>query len=113
MIKEIPLLWATAIGTALQLAMVTIGHQVIQVRSFYLWGGLLFSAVAGALYARVSAGSWGCDLVGGCIAGATCAFLGILVCHLLGDVPMRVLLFGTIGSALTGVLGAAVLHQMR
>ena len=90
------LLWASALGTAMQLAMVTIGHQVIQVKALYLWGGLLLSAVAGALYARASSGSWSQDLVAGCVAGGSCAFVGILISFLLGDVAGRVLLFGTL-----------------
>ena len=65
MINGTLLLWASALGTALQLAMVTTGHQVIQVKVLFLWSGLLFSAVAGALYARVSRESWSHDLIAG------------------------------------------------
>jgi TRAP-type mannitol/chloroaromatic compound transport system permease large subunit len=42
-----------------------------------------------------------------------CAFAGILVSYLPGDVPARVLLLGTLSSAVTGVVGAATLHYLR
>lgn len=109
----ITLLWASAVGTALQLAMVSIGHQVTQVRDLFLWGGLILSAAAGALYAQVSSASLNLDFVAGILAGASCAFIGILVSYFLGDVPGRVLLFGTFGSAMAGGVGAALIHQVR
>jgi len=38
-------------------------------------------------------------------AGAICAFIGILVSYLLGDVPGLLLLMGTLSSAVTGAIG--------
>lgn len=107
------LLFATSAGLALQLAMVTLGWKVAPVKAGYLIGGLLFSAVAGALYARFSGGGLTGDILGGLIAGGLCAFLGILVSHLLGDVPAPVLAFGTIGSAVAGAILGGVFHYLR
>lgn len=47
-------------------------------------------------------------LAGGALAGGTGAFVGILVSHLLGDVPASLLLLGTISSVVTGAIGAAL-----
>ena len=104
---------ATGIGAALQLAMVLAGHQAPAIQNAFMWGGLLISAVAGAIYARLAAGGLGRDLIGGAVAGGACAFIGILVSHLLGDVPAQVLAFGTLGSAVTGVIGAVLGRLVR
>jgi hypothetical protein len=47
------------------------------------------------------------SLIGGVVAGASCAFIGLAVSVLLKDVPASLLLFGTAGSAVTGLIGAA------
>ena len=108
------LLVATGVGTALQLAMVLAGHQVVAVQSAFMWGGLAISAVAGLLYARAAGGGTvGSDLIGGVVAGGACAFIGILVSHLLGDVPAMVLAFGTASSAVTGAIGAFLGRLVR
>jgi LytS/YehU family sensor histidine kinase len=44
-------------------------------------------------------------VIGGLIAGGLCAFIGILVSYLLGDVQALVMTFGTASSAVTGALG--------
>ena len=64
------------------------------------------SLVAGVLYARLarSATKGGASL-GGLAAGAICAFIGILVSYLLGDVPVSLLALGTVSSAVTGAIG--------
>ncbi len=97
---------ATAIGTVAQIAMVLIGHYVPSFRGVYMWGGLGLSLVAGFLYARAAGDGWLMALLGGLAAGAICAALGILVSWLLGDVPAKLILLGTTGSAVFGVLGA-------
>lgn len=43
--------------------------------------------------------------VGGAIAGAACALIGIAVSYLLGDVAVTVLVLGTVSSAVTGAIG--------
>jgi hypothetical protein len=42
---------------------------------------------------------------GGLLAGATCALIGIFVSYMLGDVPVTLLLLGTVSSAVTGAIG--------
>jgi hypothetical protein len=68
-----------------------------------------FSLVAGVIYAwRAHPAALGDAAAGGTIAGAACAFLGILVSFLLGDVPATLLALGTISSAVTGAIGGAI-----
>ena len=113
MISMKALLWATAAGTLLQLAMVVAGHEIEAVKSAFLWGGLLFSAVAGGMYVKIGGGTLPRDLVAGLIAGGGCAFAGILVSYLLGDVPAGVLLLGTVSSAVTGLIAAVLRREFR
>jgi hypothetical protein len=47
-------------------------------------------------------------IAGGATAGGICAFVGILVSHLMGDVPASLLLLGTISSIVTGAIGSAI-----
>jgi len=100
---------ATAIGTVLQLAMIITGHFIPFVRdSVFMWGGLAISLVAGLLYARAKGGNWADSLFGGLVAGAVCALIGIAASVLWGDTPREILLFGTVGSGVTGLIGGAV-----
>lgn len=100
-----PLALATIAGTLLQLAMVTIGHGVAAVALLFAPLGVAISLVAGVLYGRWSTPGGGSSLAGGAIAGGTCAFIGIAVSLLLGDVEPVVLAFGTVSSALFGAGG--------
>src|SRR5438067_1943193 len=96
---------ATAIGTVLQLAMVSAGHVSPIVKALFAIGGMGFSLVAGVIYARAAAPtSRGDAVVGGLLAGAICAFIGILGSYLLGDVPASLLGVGTLSSAVTGAI---------
>ena len=64
------------------------------------------SLLAGLAYARwAPRASASAAAVGGLVAGAVCAFIGILVSYLLGDVPASLLALGTVSSAVTGALG--------
>ena len=103
------LLGPTLIGTGLQLAMVLAGHYSPGVAQVFPAGGMAISAVAGALAAlgRRPA-SLGSAAGSGAVAGGVCAFVGILVSYLLGDVPVAVLGFGTASSAVTGAIGGLV-----
>ena len=70
-----------------------------------LWDGL----VAGVLYAIMAKGGSTSSLaIGGLLAGAICAFIGILISHLLGDVPASLLVLGTVSSAVTGAIGGVI-----
>ena len=44
-------------------------------------------------------------LLGGLLAGGLCAFIGIVVSYLLGDVTAMILVMGTASSAVTGAIG--------
>jgi uncharacterized protein YndB with AHSA1/START domain len=97
---------ASLLGTVLQVAMVVAGHYNKSVASLFAVGGMGLSLIAGLLYAMWARGNGTAPIVaGGFVAGATCAFIGILVSHLLGDVPRSLLVLGTISSAITGALG--------
>jgi len=97
---------ASLVGTLLQVAMVVAGHSNPAIKGLFAVGGMGLSLVAGVLYARLArATAKGNASVGGLAAGAICAFLGILVSHLLGDVPASLLALGTLSSAVTGAIG--------
>jgi len=67
------------------------------------------SFVAGILYVVISTEVITRDnVIGGMIAGAACGFVGILVSWFLGDVPMMLLVMGTLLSGITGALGGWV-----
>lgn len=99
---------ATIVGTILQLAMVLSGHwvEVIKLRGFAI-GGMLISAVAGVVYARLAHTSRATSARKGAIAGAVCALIGIAVSVALGDTAPLILLIGTASSAVTGAIGGA------
>ena len=103
------LLSATLIGTGLQLVMVLAGHFKPGVAVLFAPGGMGISALAGALAALGSRpASLGSAGGSGAVAGGVCAFVGILVSYLLGDVSAAVLGFGTASSAVTGAIGGLV-----
>lgn len=95
---------ATAIGTVLQLTMVVAGHFVPAVAALFAVGGMAISAITGVLYGR-GAPTFAGGALGGAIAGGACALIGIAVSCALGDVDAMVLLFGTLASAVTGLIG--------
>ncbi len=103
------LMTATGAGLVAQLAMVVAGHfiPVIKEHGFAI-GGVLISLLTGVLYVRLSRAGWANALIGGAIAGGVCALLGIAVSFALGDVPMSILLLGTVGSAVGGLVGGAI-----
>jgi uncharacterized protein YndB with AHSA1/START domain len=106
MLNTRALLLASLLGTVLQVAMVVAGHYNKSVASVFAIGGMGLSLIAGLLYALWARGnSTSAIVLGGLAAGAICAFIGILVSHLLGDVPRSLLVLGTISSAVTGALG--------
>lgn len=97
------LIRAAAIGTALQLSMVVVGHYVPSIAMLFGPLGVGISVVAGVLYARRAAGK--APATGGALAGGLCALLGIAVSFALGDVTAIILAFGTLSSALGGLVG--------
>ena len=100
------LLIASAIGTALQTAMVVAGHSNRSIAKLFAVGGMSLSLVAGVIYAVLARGEpTGSAVVGGVLAGAICALIGIAVSYFLGDVPATLLALGTLSSAVTGAIG--------
>ena len=103
------LLIASLVGTLLQVAMVVAGHSSPAVAQLFAVGGMGLSLIAGFLYARLARpATKGSAAIGGAAAGAICAFLGILVSYLLGDVPASLLALGTLSSAVTGAIGGVI-----
>ena len=103
------LLTSSLIGTLLQVVMVVARHWSPALKAIFAGGGVGLSLVAGVLYARLARpATRGNAALGGAAAGAICAFLGILVSYLLGDVPGSLLALGTISSAVTGALGGFI-----
>lgn len=102
------LIVATVIGTAMQMAMVIGGHFVPAVANLFAIVGILISLVAGLLYARAARGGWADSLLGGAVAGALCALIGIAMSWAMGDVEPIILVLGTLSSAVGGLIGGAV-----
>lgn len=97
---------ATVVGTVLQLAMVIAGHSNASIAQMFAVGGMGISLIAGVVYAKFAgAGSAASAATGGLIAGGVCAFIGIVVSYLLGDVTALILVAGTLSSAVTGAIG--------
>ncbi len=97
---------ASLIGTLLQVAMVVAGHSSPAIAGLFAVGGMGISLVAGVIYARLAKDATKRSAaIGGGVAGAVCAFIGILVSYLLGDVPASLLALGTLSSAFTGAIG--------
>lgn len=111
MINTRAVLIAVVAGTVLQVAMVVAGHSNKSIASLFAVGGMGLSLLAGLIYAyiaRESGSSLGNLAIGGAIAGGVCAFIGILVSNLMGDVPASLLLLGTVSSIVTGAIGGAI-----
>ena len=102
------LIVATTVGLILQFAMVVAGHYSAPVKASFAVGGMLFSLLAGLLYARLSPGGWGGACVGGALAGGLCAIIAIAVSVSLKDVPAQILWLGTSASVVTGIIGGAI-----
>jgi hypothetical protein len=97
---------ATVIGTVLQVVMVVAGHSNKSIAGLFAVGGMGFSLIAGLIYAVMAKGGSTSSLaLGGLLAGAICAFIGIFVSHMLGDVPASLLILGTVSSAVPGAIG--------
>lgn len=103
------LLRATGLGLAAQLAMVIAGHYVVFIKdNVFAIGGMLISLAAGLLFARMARPGWAPTVLGGTVAGGACALIGIAVSVLLKDTAPEILLVGTLGSAVAGLLGGVV-----
>lgn len=106
MLNSRALVLATVLGTVLQVVMVVAGHSNKSIANLFAVGGMGFSLIAGLAYAMMARGGATSSLaIGGLIAGALCALIGIFVSYMLKDVPPSLLLLGTVSSAVTGALG--------
>lgn len=102
---------ATVAGTILQLAMVLTGHSMPAVANLFPVIGMGISLVAGIQYAHFAGqSSIGTHAIGGLVAGGLCAFIGIVVSYLLGDVTAMILVLGTCSSAVAGAIGGVIGH---
>jgi hypothetical protein len=100
---------ATIVGTVLQLAIIVAGHFSLWVAmNVFMIGGMLISAIAGLLYARSASGAYSGALLGGAIAGGVCALIGIAASVAWGDTPAMILVMGTVGSTVAGIMGGLV-----
>jgi hypothetical protein len=107
------LLIAAGAGLIAQLALVVAGHFIGFIAdNLFAVGGVAIALGAGAVYVRKAPGAR-LPLMGGAAAGGACAFLGILVSVILGDVPAGILPLGTLASALAGAGGAALARALR
>jgi hypothetical protein len=103
------LIAATLIGAIFQLTMIVVGHFVPFVRdNVFMIGGLAISLLAGLSYQLRARSSWAWAIVGGAVAGAACAAIGIAASVALKDTPQEILVLGTCGSAVTGLIGGLV-----
>lgn len=106
MLNRRALFYATIVGTVLQLAMVIAGHSNKSIAALFAIGGMGFSLIAGFLYVVYARGAGpSSPVLGGALAGAICALVGIFASYMLGDVPVTLLALGTLSSAVTGAIG--------
>ena len=97
------------VGIILQLILVNVGHLVPAIAALFAPLGMLSSLIAGLVYAlRTGRRPLGEQLLAGAVVGGLCALIGIAVSWLLGDVLAIILLIGTVSSAVTGAIGAAI-----
>jgi hypothetical protein len=113
MINRRALTTATLIGTVLQVGMVVSGHTNPAVKNLFAVGGMTISLVAGVAYVLLAPrGTDSSPTLGGTVAGALCALIGIGVSFWLGDVPASLLALGTLSSAVTGAIGGWVTGKL-
>src|SRR4051812_44285236 len=92
MINTRALVLASLLGTILQVAMVVAGHTNPSIAALFAVGGMGLSLLAGVAYAVIAGGGKAGSLaIGGLLAGAICALIGIFVSYMMGDVSMSLL----------------------
>jgi hypothetical protein len=97
---------AIIVGTLLQIAFVLIAHFSAWIETHaLLFAGMMTSATVGYLYAQEVAKGYARGAYGGAIAGGLCAFIGIALSVLLGDMTGGMLLVRDLISILTGAVG--------
>lgn len=97
---------AILVGTLLQVIFVLVGHFSLWIETHaLLFAGMMTSATVGYLYALEVARGYAKGAYGGAIAGGLCAFIGIAVSVLLGDMTPKMLIVRALISILTGAVG--------
>jgi hypothetical protein len=97
---------AIFVGTLLQIVFVLIAHFSVWIETHaLLFAGMMTSATVGYLYAQEVAMGYARGAYGGAIAGGLCAFIGIAVSVLLGDMTGAMLIVRDLISILTGAVG--------
>ena len=101
------------VGTVLQVGMVLVGHTNEFVKNnVFAAGGMLISLIVGAWFGMKAARSKSGAALGGALVGGDCALIGIAISVALKDTEPMILLFGTIGSAVAGLIGGVVLYAL-
>jgi hypothetical protein len=97
---------AILVGTVLQIFFVLVAHFSAWIETHaLLFAGMMTSATVGYLYAQEVAKGYALGAYGGAIAGGLCAFVGIAVAVLLGDMTGGMLVVRDLISILTGAVG--------
>lgn len=103
----------SVVGTLLQVGMVIAGHYNEFVRqNVFAAGGMLISLIIGAWFGAVAARSKAGAMAGGALAGGDCALIGIAVSVAMKDTEPMILVFGTLGSAVAGLIGGIILYAL-
>jgi hypothetical protein len=97
---------AILVGTLLQIIFVLIAHFNLWIATHaLLFAGMMTAATVGYLYAQEVAKGYARGAYGGAIAGGLCAFVGVALSALLGDMTGGMLLTRELISILTGAVG--------
>ena len=106
LVDNLALRRAILVGTFLQVVAVLIAHfsHWIETHAF-LFAGMMISATMGYLYAQDVSRGYAKGAYGGAIAGGVCAFAGIAISVVLGDLTGRMLIVRSLISVLTGAVG--------
>ena len=101
---------ALGTGTALQVAMVVIGHlaPALQEMGLFPIAGTLIGGVTGWLASTGTAGAMGAKVGSGALAGGVAGAIGSLVSTALGDVPLGNIAIAGGSTLVTGAIGAAL-----
>jgi hypothetical protein len=97
---------AIFVGALLQIIFVLMAHFSAWIAMHaLLFAGMMTSATAAYLYAQEVAKGYALGAYGGAIVGGLCAFAGVALAALLGDMTGNVLVVRDLISILTGAVG--------
>ncbi|MFN8061329.1 MAG: hypothetical protein U0Q12_19365 [Vicinamibacterales bacterium] len=106
---------ALAVGTALQIAMVVLGHFVpsLQAMGLFPIAGTLLGGVTGWLAGKASPATIGGAAGSGGVAGGVAGAIGSLVSTGLGDVPLVNVAIAGGATLASGAIGGALAKAFR